>query len=116
MIAHPELKTQDLPELPQKLQDALEIVYRRILSIDPYRCKAIKGIRSHDLRRRELDGCRAIDIELLGVHYRLVYLINDSDLPKDKRVNILSFALHDTAYDRATDRIKASVKYNRHRR
>lgn len=111
VIRHPKVNSQDLPELPEKLKEALS-GYERILGIDPHKCLMV--IPSHNLERGYLDGCRAIEIEYENIAYRLVYQIFDSK--SAKRVEIISIAIHDPAYDRATDRVMKSQKYYRRRK
>ena len=88
---------QDIPELSQELQDDF-VRYQQVLSIDPHETR---GIPSHGLTGK-LARYRSIEIDWLGVAYRLVYRIYES--PSPKRVLILSFAEHDDAYERAQDR------------
>ncbi|MBD2773845.1 hypothetical protein [Iningainema tapete] len=100
---HPQVKKQDLPELSQEMQDDFWQVFIPILEIDPYSCC---GFSSHDLVR-ELKGWRALEIEreVEGYEevYRLVYQITDT--LKNKSVEIISFGLHDPAYDKAYERV-----------
>ncbi len=100
----PKVKSEDLPQLSKELQDDFWEIFVTILSLDPYGCK---GFGNHDLLR-ELQGCRALEFEeeidgYIDV-YRLVYRITDT--PKNKTVEIVSIGLHDSAYDRAHQRIK----------
>jgi mRNA interferase RelE/StbE len=96
---HPKIKNEDLPNLPEKLQELYSVIIQ-ILSVDPYRLSG--KFRYHELTR-ELSGWRSIDsIQYLGVSYRLVYRIDDS--PKNMRVDIASFDIHDSAYDKANQR------------
>ena len=88
---------QDLLELPKELQDDF-VRYQQVLAIDPH---GTRGIPSHGLTGK-LVRYRSIEIDWLGIAYRLVYRIYES--PSPKRVLILSFAEHDHAYERAQDR------------
>lgn len=96
--AHPKIKNEDIPFLPETLQE-LYLKLTQILSADPY--NLVGRFTYHELRR-ELYGWRSIDnIMYLGVSYRLVYRIDDNN----NRVDIASFDIHDSAYDKATERV-----------
>jgi mRNA interferase RelE/StbE len=97
---HRLVYSQDLPNLPEKLREDFEAIYIKVLKVDPYNRRGLKG---HDLNpNRELSGFKTFDIYYLGDSYRIVYKIDDS--PKIMRVDIISFDFHDPAYDKATDR------------
>ena len=87
----------DLPELPEELQDDF-VRYQQVLAIDP---QVTRGIPNHGLTGK-LANYRSIEIDWLGIAYRLVYRIYESPAPK--RVLIVSFAEHDEAYERAQER------------
>jgi hypothetical protein len=98
--SHPKVKNEDLSELPKELREDFEDI-KFLLSVDPYSCSGL--ISSHELLWK-LEGCRALEIKHCGEAYRLVYRVYE--LPEnDKKVEILSFAIHDPAYDRAKVRI-----------
>ncbi|MBR8834417.1 MAG: hypothetical protein DSM106950_10380 [Stigonema ocellatum SAG 48.90 = DSM 106950] len=109
--SHPCIETQDLPQVCKILKDKFKSCLK-ILSIDPYNCYLEKNVDqciklpSHDLER-ELKGYRAIEIidrvEGYEEHYRIVYKIVDTG--KDKIVSIISFGIHDYAYDIARSRV-----------
>jgi hypothetical protein len=113
VISHPYIRSQDLPNLCKELQDKYQNLYTKILSIDPYTCRlevsSDKYIQfaSHDLER-ELTGYRAMEviyrIEGYEEHYRIVYKIINTD--KNKKIEIVSFGLHDYAYSIARHRIR----------
>ena len=96
---HPLVRTQDLKNLPEDLRAGFDLAIIPALGIDPYNCE---GIPSHDLDR-ELKGCRALEIEEKEGCYRLVYRIDES--PQKMLVEIISFDIHDAAYDKAKIRL-----------
>lgn len=95
------MTSQDVPELPAELRDDL-LRYQQVLSLNPV---DTRGIPNH-LLKGQLKNYRALEIEWNGVAYRLVYRIYDSPAPR--RVEILSFAKHDPAHDRAIARKRSS--------
>jgi hypothetical protein len=88
---------EDLPLLPEFLQNDLG-KYQFVLAINPVQTQ---GVPSHDLRG-ELRHYRALEIDYNGVCFRLVYRVYESPTPK--RVQVVSFAEHDLAYERAKER------------
>ena len=94
---HQDIQAEDLPLLPEELKEDF-IQYQRVLKLDPYQTR---GIPSHDLRG-DLKNHRALEIDCNEVSYRLVYRAYES--PSPKRVQIISFAEHDLAYERAKNR------------
>lgn len=98
---HPLVKKQDLPRLPRELRQDFYEIFVLVLETDPYECN---GLPCHTLAR-ELAGWRTMDIDECGVAYRLVYKISDSS-PKSMRVDIVSFDIHDPAYDKAKERTR----------
>jgi mRNA interferase RelE/StbE len=101
---HRQFYKQDIPNLPDELQENFESIFKQVLKIDPYNRRGLKG---HDLDpRRELAGCKTFDINYLGDEYRIIYKINDS--PGVMRVDVLSFDFHDSAYDKAANRLYRS--------
>ncbi len=97
IILHQDIAAKDLPLLPEELKEDF-IQYQRVLKLDPYQTR---GIPSHDLRG-DLRHYRALEIDCNGVSYRLVYRTCES--PSPKRVQIISFAEHDLAYEKAKER------------
>jgi hypothetical protein len=89
---------QDLPGLPQELQEICDDICQSVLTIDSHRCL---GLPNHGLRG-QLKHHRAIELSWNGIDYRLVYRVYEKPAPK--RVGILSFAEHDPAYERAIAR------------
>lgn len=99
------VSTQDLPGLPEALIDDLPF-FRDILEVDPYACCG--KIRCHLLEREPLnENCYAMELNYLGVSYRLVYRI----LEPQKRVEILSFDDHKSAYHKAEERVRRFTGY-----
>ncbi|MEB3173775.1 MAG: hypothetical protein VKN60_01080 [Cyanobacteriota bacterium] len=96
---HRQLNREDLGELPIQLQDNLT-QYEKVLALDPIQTK---GIPNHSLAG-QLRGYRALEIDWGQISYRLVYRIYEKPAPR--RVLILSFAEHDAAYEKATQRKK----------
>ena len=92
------MNSEDLPQLPQEIQEDYETIYKRILQLYLY---GYGGFPSDD-KKGNLSGYRAWEIDWLGVAYRLVDRIYEKPAPK--RVFIISFGEHDTAYDRAKER------------
>ncbi|MBD2152526.1 hypothetical protein H6F44_20740 [Pseudanabaena sp. FACHB-1277] len=88
---------EDLPLLPEFLQNDLA-KYQFVLAIDPVQTQ---GVPSHDLRG-DLRHYRALEIDYNGVSFRLVYRVYESPTPK--RVQVISFAEHDLAYEKAKER------------
>ncbi|HEY9812831.1 MAG TPA: hypothetical protein V6D31_04755 [Candidatus Sericytochromatia bacterium] len=95
---HPKVNDEDLPVLPTELQEDFSEIYKPILMIDPYRCG---GFPNHALTGR-LKDYRSLEIDWVGVSYRLVYRVYESPAPK--RVFIISFDEHDLAYEKAKER------------
>jgi len=97
---HPLIRKQDLPNLPKELQEDFDEIFLDILNEDPYdRC----GFPGHILTRDPLKGWRTFDIiDEHKIAYRLVYRIIDT--PSIKRVEIVSFDSHDSAYSKAEAR------------
>ncbi len=87
--------TEDLPNLPIELQQDFRDICGSILTQDPYKCR---GLPNHPLKGR-LKDYYSLEIDYLGIAYRLVYRIYEK--PSPKRVVIFSFDEHDSAYDKA---------------
>jgi mRNA interferase RelE/StbE len=94
----PSVKAEDLPNLPRELQEQFANLFVPILKVDPHERR---GLRGHQLER-ELSGYTTIDINYLGVEYRIVYRVDDR--PQAMRVDVYSFDAHDAAYDKAKNR------------
>ncbi len=111
---HPQIR-QDLQDVCEELREKFEKLYTTILKVDPYNCyleinpdRCIQ-LDHHELdSHRELSGYRAIDIihtvEGYREYYRIVYRIIDTD--RQKCVEIISFGLHNYAYDLARKRVR----------
>jgi mRNA interferase RelE/StbE len=96
---HPLVFSEDLPTLPKELQSDFEKLFKPILQISPNN----GGILScHKLKGR-LKGYHALEIKYNNQQYRLVYRIYDK--PSPKRVKIISFDVHDPAYEKAQQRV-----------
>lgn len=95
---HPLVSTEDLPTLPEQLQIDFGM-YRLLLAKNPQNPR----LSSHNLTG-ELLGYRALEVEWEGNlnAYRLVYRIYDKPAPR--RVLVVSFAKHDSAYRKARAR------------
>ncbi len=93
------VRTEDLPALPDGLVAEFWDTYAYVLTVDPKGCS---GYPSHDLRGR-LTGYRALEIDFEDTPYRLVYRVCDSPAPK--RVEVVSFDVHDSAYEKAVERL-----------
>jgi mRNA interferase RelE/StbE len=94
---HQDIQAEDIPLLPEELREDF-IQYQRVLKLNPYQTR---GVPSHDLRG-DLKNHRALEMSCNGVSYRLVYRAYES--PSPKQVQIISFAEHDLAYERAKER------------
>jgi mRNA-degrading endonuclease YafQ of YafQ-DinJ toxin-antitoxin module len=79
------VRTEDILNLPQSLQEDFSDICNSILSQDPYNCF---GLPNHSLKGR-LKGYRAIEIDYQGRAYRLVYRIYEKPAPK--RTNFVLF-------------------------
>ena len=96
---HPLVFSEDLPTLPKELQSDFEKLFKPILQISPNN----GGILScHKLKGR-LKGYHALEIKYNNQQYRLVYRIYDKPIPK--RVKVISFDVHDPAYEKAQQRV-----------
>lgn len=98
---NPRVEKEDLPILPKALQVDFKEIFRPTLQADPYECGGV--IPCHSLRGKLL-GYRALEIEFEGDPnaYRLVYRIYEK--PSPSHVLIISFAKHDSAYEKAKGR------------
>lgn len=86
--------------MPIELQADFVEIYQPVLQIDPYRCEELP---SHRLKG-DLSGYRALEVEWEGNPnaYRLVFRIYEKPTPR--RVLVVSFAEHDSAYSKAKAR------------
>lgn len=75
-----------------------KVICNTAFTQDPHGCF---GFPSHDLRG-DLKHYRALEIDYNGMSYCIVYRIYDSTAPK--WVQVISFAEHDLAYERAKER------------
>ena len=98
MKIHQLVEKEDLPVLSTDLLSIFEDICQSALITDPYDCL---GLRCHALKGK-LRNHRSLGIEWEGIAYRLVYRIYESPAPR--RVEVLSFAEHDPAYERAIER------------
>jgi mRNA interferase RelE/StbE len=100
----PLIVKEDFPNLPIALQEDWEL-FQLLLEENPYAPESLVGegfgIKSHNLRR-ELNGCRALEIDYLGEAYRIIYKITDN--VNTRRVDVYSFDRHNPAYDKANNR------------
>lgn len=92
------MQTEDLPSLSQELQADFKDMCESVFTVAPLTCL---GLPNHALTS-ELLGCRALEIDWDGTVYRLVYRIYESPAPR--RVLVLSFDKHDSAYAKAKAR------------
>ena len=98
---HPQVISNDLPNLPEELQLDFEEIFQPILRSDPHNCG---GILSFHALKGKLKGYQTIEVEFEGDKnsYRLVYRIYQK--PSPPHVYIFSFTEHDLAYDYAKAR------------
>lgn len=103
---HPSLVSEDIPLLPDDLKSDFYRIFEPYLQVDPHFCC---GHPSHNLTGK-LKNCRSLEIEFDGDPnaYRLVYRIHDKPAPR--RVEIISFAKHDPAYEIAKERLGKAGK------
>jgi mRNA interferase RelE/StbE len=101
---NPLFYREDLSLLPKELQEDFEDFSKSIFVEDPYDCF---GLPHHKLSGK-LKDCIALEIEWDGNPnaYRLVYRVLEKPAPR--RVEILSFAEHDPAYEKAKERLGRS--------
>lgn len=100
------VKKEDLPYLSKEMQTDFDEIFVPLLGEDPYTCK--NKFSNHDLDWK-LKGWKALEIDLEEngylEYYRLVYKITDTN--NRKSVEIISFGLHNFAYDLANERVSA---------
>ena len=96
---HPFILSEDLSNLPTVLQADFESLFKPILQSSPetggiLNCHKLKG---------DLCGYHALEIPYDEAEYRLVYRIYEKPVPK--RVRMISFDIHDPAYEKAKQRV-----------
>ncbi len=96
---HPLVFSEDLPNLPTVLQADFESLFKPILQSSP----ETGGILSCHKLKGDLRGYHALEIPYDEAEYRLVYRIYEKPAPK--RVRVISFDIHDPAYEKAKQRV-----------
>jgi hypothetical protein len=116
VYVHPLCFSQDINNfLPPSLVDDFDELYRADLERNPY--PGSSKIRKHYLSDPPLNGYYAVDIRweeewndvTFRVEYRIVYWINEAE----RRVDVISFDHHDSAYDKAKQRTKGGKVYRK---
>ena len=96
---HPLVISEDLPNLPIVLKVDFEDLFKSILQSSPN----TGGILSCHKLKGDLRGYQALEILFDDTEYRLVYRIFEKPAPK--RVRVISFDIHDPAYEKAKKRV-----------
>ncbi len=96
---HPLVLSEDLPNLPTVLQADFEGLFKPILQSSP----ETGGILSCHKLKGDLRGYHALEILYDEAEYRLVYRIYEKPTPK--RVRVISFDIHDPAYEKGKQRV-----------
>jgi len=96
---HPLVISEDLPILPMVLRTDFEGLFKPILQS----CPDNGGILSCHKLKGDLRGYHALEISFDDAEYRLVYRIFEKPAPK--RVRVISFDIHDPAYEKAKVRV-----------
>jgi Txe/YoeB family toxin of Txe-Axe toxin-antitoxin module len=96
---HPLVFSEDLPSLSKELKSDFERLFKPILQLSPND----GGILSCHKLKGKLKGYHSLEITYNNQEYRLVYRIYDKPIPK--RVKIISFDVHDPAYEKAQQRV-----------
>jgi Txe/YoeB family toxin of Txe-Axe toxin-antitoxin module len=96
---HPLVISEDLPNLPMILRIDFEGLFKPILQSSP----DTGGILSCHKLKGDLRGYHALEILFDDAEYRLVYRIFEKPTPK--RVRVISFDIHDPAYEKAKQRV-----------
>jgi len=96
---HPLVLSEDLPILPMVLRTDFEGLFKPILQSTPY----TGGILSCHKLKGDFRGYHALEIPFDDAEYRLVYRIFEKSAPK--RVRVISFDIHDPAYEKAKERL-----------
>jgi mRNA-degrading endonuclease RelE of RelBE toxin-antitoxin system len=97
---HPAVEKEDLPKLAEQLQKDYQTLFKAILQTTPEDGGQLK---CHQLFGK-LRGYNALEICYGGDQYRLIYKIHKKPAPL--RVRIISFDIHDPAYEKAQARVK----------
>ena len=96
---HPLVLSEDLPNLPTILKTDFEGLFKPIFQSNP----DTGGILSCHKLKGDLRGYHALEVRFDEMEYRLVYRIHDKPAPK--RVKVISFDIHDPAYEKAKQRV-----------
>ena len=96
---HPLVISEDLPNLPTVLKTDFEGLFKPILQSSPDN----GGILSCHKLKGDLRSYHALEILYEDEEYRLVYRIFEKPAPK--RVRVISFDIHDPAYEKAKQRV-----------
>jgi mRNA interferase RelE/StbE len=96
---HPLVLSEDLSNLPTVFQADFEGLFKPILQSSP----ETGGILSCHKLKGDLRGYHALEILYDEAEYRLVYRIYEKPAPK--RVRVISFDIHDPAYEKAKQRV-----------
>jgi hypothetical protein len=96
---HPLVLSEDLPILPMILRTDFESLFKPILQSSP----DTGGVLSCHRLKGDLRGYHALEIPFDNAEYRLVYRIFEK--PSPKRVRVISFDIHDPAYEKAKERV-----------
>lgn len=96
---HPLVVSEDLPNLPTVLKADFEDLFKPILQSTP----DTGGILSCHKLKGDLRGYHALEVAFDDAEYRLVYRIFEKPAPK--RVRVISFDIHDPAYEKAKERV-----------
>lgn len=96
---HPLVISEDLPSLPMILRTDFQDLFKPILQS----CPDTGGILSCHRLKGDLRGYHALEIPYDDAEYRLVYRIFEKPTPK--RVRVMSFDIHDPAYEKAKERV-----------
>ena len=95
---HPLVLSEYLPNLLTILQSDFEGLFKPVLQSSP----ETGGVLSCHKLKGDLRGYHALEIIYDEEEYRLVYRIYEKPAPK--RVRVISFDIHDPAYEKAKQR------------
>lgn len=95
---HPQVASQDLQCLPPELEELFSGAIQQQLVTNPTASTRF----SNHLLSGNLLGYWALEIDWGGTAYRLVYRIYEKPAPR--RVFVISFDEHDSAYEKAKAR------------
>lgn len=96
---HPLVLSEYLPNLPTVLQSDFEGLFKPVLQSSP----ETGGVLSCHKLKGNLRGYHALEIPYDEAEYRLVYRIYEKPAPK--RVRVISFDIHDPAYEKAKQKV-----------